>query len=196
MKPGEEFYAEFVVPGIDPNEERFPSALMVRNGLEDSKVQVVVARNAGGIYAVLGRVPATYLGGDALQINVSFQAWKGAALATVLESEKKTMSYRPGDTIWEEFTTQQFDTGSAADAKALPSATLVRNGADTGITLTVAKVDTGRYTVTGAIPETYAGGDKVQIAVAATVTNSGGGDVAGKSIIASFVLGERSGLFA
>lgn len=82
-----------------------------------------------------------------------------------------------------EFVTQRFDTGAATDADSLPVATATKNGTDDGaFTLTVTKIDTGRYKITGTIPA-YSAGDQVQISVAATVNS-----VAGKGVVDDFVV--------
>lgn len=94
--------------------------------------------------------------------------------------------YKSGDAYTCQFTTQRFDTGAAADADSLPVATATRNGADdAAFVLTVAKLDTGRYKVTGTIPGTYAVGDRVGVSVAATVAG-----IAAKAVIDSLVLSD------
>ena len=97
------------------------------------------------------------------------------------------MTYKPGDTFHGEFTTCNAATGAAQNADTTPSATATRNGTDdAGFTLTVTNLDTGRYKVSGVIPAAYVRGDSVQISVAATV-----GGVAGKAVIAAFVLDSK-----
>jgi len=92
------------------------------------------------------------------------------------------MIYKAGGSYYGEFTTQRFDTGNATDADSLPTATATTNGADDGsFTLTCAKIDTGRYKITGTIPVGYSIGDRVQVSVAATVNS-----VAGKNVVDSF----------
>jgi hypothetical protein len=94
------------------------------------------------------------------------------------------MGYKPGDTYYGEFTTCRFDTGIVADADLTPIATATRNGADdASFSLAAAKLDTGRYAVSGVIPATYVSGNSVRISVAATV-----GGVAGKAVIDGFVV--------
>jgi len=94
------------------------------------------------------------------------------------------MGYKPGDIYHGEFTTCRFDTGIAADADTLPTATATRNGADdASFSLTATRLDTGRYAVSGTIPTSYASGNSVQISVSATV-----GGVAGKAVIDGFVV--------
>ena len=96
------------------------------------------------------------------------------------------MGYMPNSAYVGEFTTQRFDTGAATDADSLPTVTANKNGTDDATfsaALTVAKIDTGRYKVTGTVPVTYAAGDVVNISVAATVNS-----VAGKAVIDSFVV--------
>jgi hypothetical protein len=98
------------------------------------------------------------------------------------------MPYRPGDPYYGEFVTSVFSTGAAADADSLPVATANKNGTDDGaFTLTVTKIDTGRYKVTGTIPAGYAVGDVVNVSVAATVAT-----VAGKGVVDSFVLDTKA----
>jgi len=94
------------------------------------------------------------------------------------------MSYKPSDSYYGEFTTQNFNTGVATDADSLPVATATQNGTDdAAFVLTVTNMDTGRYKVTGTVPASYSDGDSVQISVAATVST-----VSGKAIIDSFVI--------
>jgi hypothetical protein len=74
-------------------------------------------------------------------------------------------------------------TGEATDADTLPSATATKNGVDDGdFTLTCAKIDTGRYKITGTVPA-YDDGDLVQVSVAATVNS-----VATKGVVDEFVV--------
>lgn len=82
-----------------------------------------------------------------------------------------------------EFVTSRFDTGAATDADSTPTATATKNGTDdAGFSLTVTKIDTGRYKITGTVPA-YSAGDNVQISVAATVNS-----VAGKGVVDEFVV--------
>ncbi len=61
-------------------------------------------------------------------------------------------------------------TGAAADATGTPTVIATKNGVDDGtFILTAAKIDTGRYKITGTVPATYVSGDSVQVSVAATV---------------------------
>jgi len=83
-----------------------------------------------------------------------------------------------------EFTTAS-TTGAAADADALPVATLARNGVDTNVTLAVAKVDTGRYKITGTIPSDYADGDWIAVYVAATIGTIAAKNIAHNGVVAS-----------
>ena len=79
------------------------------------------------------------------------------------------MFYRPGDNYYSEFTT--FNVGGAVDADSLPTATANCNGTDDGsFALTVTKIDTGRYKVTGTIPATYVSGNIVNVTVSATIS--------------------------
>lgn len=84
----------------------------------------------------------------------------------------------PGDTVTIDFTVQNPSTGAAADASPTPSATLVKNGTDTSITVTVTRKETGVYKATTVIPATWTSGDEVQIRVQATV-----GTVTGKAVV-------------
>ena len=97
------------------------------------------------------------------------------------------MSYKPSGPYYGQFTTQRFDTGVATDADSLPVATATHNGTDdAAFSLTVVKIDTGRYKVSGTIPAGYAAGDVVQISVAASVNS-----VSGKAIVDSFVVDSK-----
>jgi hypothetical protein len=94
----------------------------------------------------------------------------------------------PSGAYYGEFTTSSPTTGAATDADSTPTATATKNGTDDGsFSLTVTKIDTGRYKVTGTVPSGYASGDQVQISVAATV-----GSVAGKGVVDQFTVRARS----
>jgi hypothetical protein len=93
-------------------------------------------------------------------------------------------SYQAGDSYYGEFCTQRFDTGAATDADSTPTATATKNGADDGtFSLTVTKITTGRYKITGTVPAGYSVGDVVQISVAATVNS-----VAGSGVVDQFTI--------
>lgn len=77
--------------------------------------------------------------------------------------------YKPGDTIHYEFGTHSPTTGAAADATGTPTAILLRNGADSGETVTVSKVGTGLYRAVVAIPTSWDAGDEAQLRITATV---------------------------
>lgn len=94
------------------------------------------------------------------------------------------MSFKPGDPYHTQFTTQRFDTGEACDADETPVAVAARNGVDDDtFSLLVEQVATGRYRVSGTIPEDYAAGDVVHTIVTATVN-----EVPGTAVIDAFVL--------
>jgi len=97
---------------------------------------------------------------------------------------------KAGGAYYGMFITSRADTMVATDADTLPVATATRNGTDdASFVLTVAKIDTGRYKITGTIPA-YSAGDQVQISVAAAVNA-----VAGKGIVDDFVVvGGRPGI--
>jgi len=91
----------------------------------------------------------------------------------------------PGQTYYGEFTTRSLSTGAAADADSTPVATANKNGTDdAAFILTVAKVGTGRYSVSGTVPSGYAAGDRVHVSVAATI-----GGVAYVEVIDGFQVG-------
>lgn len=97
------------------------------------------------------------------------------------------MSYKPSDPYCKEFTTANPSTGAAQNADSLPVATANRNGTDdAAFVLTVTNLDTGRYKITGTVPNTYAKGDVVNVTVAATVNS-----VAGKACVDTFVLDSK-----
>lgn len=85
---------------------------------------------------------------------------------------------KPGGAYYGEFTTADA-TGAATDATGTPVATANHNGTDDAtFTLTVAKIDAGRYKVTGTVPAGYAVGDQFSVSIAATV-----GGVAAKAVV-------------
>lgn len=77
----------------------------------------------------------------------------------------------PGADLIVEFTLRHPTTGTAADADSTPTGTLVRNGTDTAVTVTIANKATGIYKATVAIPSSYVAGDMIQIRIAATVNS-------------------------
>ena len=92
------------------------------------------------------------------------------------------MLLKPGDAIYVPILFVDADR-APADADALPTAALYRNGTlDAEVTLTVTKKATGAYMVTGTLPATYAAGDWV-----AALVN---GAIASVSL-AAWVLTER-----
>lgn len=92
------------------------------------------------------------------------------------------MSYKPNDTYYGQFTTQN-SSGAATNADSLPTGKVTHNGTDTATSVTITNLDTGRYEATFTISNTYAAGDTVQVSISATV-----GGVAGKAVLDSFVL--------
>lgn len=94
------------------------------------------------------------------------------------------MSRLPGDSYTACFCTSDFTTGASTNADSLPVAKANRGGGDdNGFTLAVANLDTGRYRISGSIPNSYAAGDNVNISVTATVNG-----VTDKAIVDAFVL--------
>lgn len=92
--------------------------------------------------------------------------------------------FLPNTSYYAEFVTSDPYTKAAADADSLPAATATKNGTDDGaFSLTVTKIDTGRYKITGTVPADYAHGDRVDVSVAATVSS-----IAGKAVVNSFVV--------
>lgn len=84
-------------------------------------------------------------------------------------------SYKPGDIVYTEFTTQVFSTGVATNADSTPTGTVNRNGTDDGaVTVTVTNIDTGRYKAVFTIPTTYVPGDVLNLTIAATVSTIAG----------------------
>jgi len=99
------------------------------------------------------------------------------------------LTYKPGMAFYCLFTTQQFDSGSSSDADSLPVAIATKNGIDdVSFVLTIAKLDIGRYKISGTIPLGYTTNDVVQISVGATV-----GGVSGKAVVSEFIIEEDSG---
>lgn len=93
-------------------------------------------------------------------------------------------SYKPGDSVTAEFITSVFATGAVSDADSLPAGTLNVDGTDNGATVTVAKIDTGRYKATFTIPATLTAGQDCILTIAATVSS-----VASKAVVWSTRLG-------
>ena len=92
--------------------------------------------------------------------------------------------YSPGDAYTGIFTTSDPTTGNAANADSTPTAKLLRNGVhDAAVTVTVANVETGVYSLSCTIPGSYANGDRLAFLVAATV-----GGIASKASVDSLRL--------
>lgn len=76
------------------------------------------------------------------------------------------------------FTTSQFSTGALFDATGTPVATARKNGADdAAFVLTVTKLATGLYEVSGTVPAGYSNRDVVQVRVTATVDSVAAGGI-------------------
>ena len=87
------------------------------------------------------------------------------------------MIYTLSETIYVGFTTNSA-AGAAANADALPTAQLVRNGAvDGAVSVTVTNLSTGAYMASFVVPSGYVALDDLQLLVSATI-----GGVVGKEI--------------
>ena len=82
--------------------------------------------------------------------------------------------YQPGDTFHVRFATHEPDTGQIKNADSTPTGTLIRNGSDTGETVTVSNKATGDYEATGTIPSGWAQDDEVELKLQAEVYESRG----------------------
>lgn len=81
------------------------------------------------------------------------------------------MPLRPGQTFYGTFTTQNPTTGAAANADSTPVGSAIHNGAvDSSVTITVANLATGVYSISGTTPTTYSAGDGLQVVVNVTIT--------------------------
>lgn len=80
---------------------------------------------------------------------------------------------QPGDTLRADFVVAN-SSGVAINADSLPTAQFMKNGAvDGAVTVTVANVETGAYTVSATVPTSYTAGDVVRVLFTAVVsTNS------------------------
>jgi|GEM_PF-3067793 len=77
-------------------------------------------------------------------------------------------TYSPGDAF--AFWASTYNGSVQTDADTLPTASLYRNGTlDAAVAVTVAKISTGLYRVTGTIPVGYALGDEILVRTVATV---------------------------
>lgn len=85
--------------------------------------------------------------------------------------------YRPGDTLNAQFVVTSA-TGAAANADALPTAILTRNGVDTAEVVTVTSVGVGRYVASALLPASYVQADSVGVVVSAVV-----GGIASKAVV-------------
>ena len=78
-----------------------------------------------------------------------------------------------GSNFYGQFALSNPTTGVAQNADSPPTATATHNGVvDAGFVLTVVNAATGLYTVSGAIPVSYATGDWVSISASATVAGA------------------------
>lgn len=85
------------------------------------------------------------------------------------------MDYRPGDTVYALFPTQNPTTGAATNADSTPTGVLNRNGTDDGsVTVTVTNLATGRYKAVFTIPATYIPGDVLNLNISAAVSSISG----------------------
>jgi hypothetical protein len=95
------------------------------------------------------------------------------------------MTIAAGETIYEEFTTHNASTQALADADSLPTGTLVKNGVDTAVTVTITNKATGIYDAQFTIPGTYVAGDEVALRIAATIGGVATGKVVWQESLAS-----------
>jgi hypothetical protein len=79
------------------------------------------------------------------------------------------MTIAAGETIYYEFTTHALADQSLVNADSLPTGTLVKNGVDTAVAVTITNKATGIYKAQFTIPATYAAGDEVGLRIAATI---------------------------
>lgn len=91
-------------------------------------------------------------------------------------------SYQPGSVVGIQRTVQD-RFGALTDADSLPIATLVRNGDNTGESITVTNISTGVYKLAFTIPVAWTLKDTVEVRVVAIV-----GGVTGAAIVWSVVL--------
>jgi hypothetical protein len=85
--------------------------------------------------------------------------------------------HRPGDSLSKEFPTSSPVNGQSVDADSLPGVVLARNGTvDVAVTVSVTKIETGRYVATCTIPSEYIAGDVVALRLTATVGSVTGRD--------------------
>jgi hypothetical protein len=74
MRPGDSLKYSFVTQdgtGAALNADSTPTATLRRNGSNDGSVTVTVANNAAGDYTASATIPATYSGGDLLELLVA-----------------------------------------------------------------------------------------------------------------------------
>lgn len=81
------------------------------------------------------------------------------------------MGVLAGEGVTRQWTLRRFDTGQRSDADSLPTGVLVRNGADTGETVTIENVSTGVYKWSITIPADWVKGDEVDLRITATVNS-------------------------
>jgi len=98
------------------------------------------------------------------------------------------MTVIAGQAVTTDFVTNDA-TGALTDAAPLPGGTLVRNGTDTGETVTVTNKATGRYKAATTIPAGYSVGDEVEIYIAATVGGTASGGVVWKATLGETMRG-------
>lgn len=93
-------------------------------------------------------------------------------------------NYAPGSAVVIQRTTQG-SSGALVNADSLPTAVLVRNGADTGETVVVVNLSTGIYSFAFTIPLAWSLGDTVEVLAKATVAGTAGGAVVWSVVLAS-----------
>lgn len=95
------------------------------------------------------------------------------------------MSIAAGATIYEQFTTHALATQALVNADSTPTGTLVKNGTDTAVTVTITNKGTGIYVAQFTIPSTYVAGDEVALRIAATIGGVATGKVVWQESLAS-----------
>jgi hypothetical protein len=79
------------------------------------------------------------------------------------------MTIAAGETIYYEFTTHALADQSLVNADSLPTGTLVKNGVDTAVAVTITNKATGIYKAQFTIPGTYVAGDEVGLRIEALI---------------------------
>lgn len=162
------FTTTIFATGVIADATGTPSAIVYKNGVATAD-SVTVSKVTTGIYKYTV-TPTGFTAADIISIiayaTVSGVSQKYVAYEAICQTSTGLIPQIT--TMYGMFVTHIFETGALSDADSLPSMTLYKNGADSGLTVTVTKVSTGVYKYSSALTG-FVDDDEISYVVTATV---------------------------